>query len=132
MIAVQQRSPDPVSDTETGIVLRAAARAFDLWGLAVDDAASLAGVKPRTWTRMRGGSWSGTLNQDQTMRLSGLIGLYKALHLYFGDDLADQWITRANTGPLFRGQRPVEFMREGGLPAILETRNYVDALRGGL
>ena len=27
---------------------------------------------------------------------------------------------------------PIDYMKAGGLPAILETRDYVDALRGGL
>ena len=63
---------------------------------------------------------------------SALIGLDKALHLNFGDALADRWPRLPNRGPLFGGLSPVEHMRDGGLPAILATRDYVDALRGGL
>jgi hypothetical protein len=81
---------------------------------------------------MKGGEWSGTLTDDQRMRISGMVGLYKALHLYFSDALADRWPRLRNEGPLFRGKSPLEFMQQGGLPAILESRLYVDALRGGM
>ncbi|MCY4035805.1 MAG: hypothetical protein OXF29_09130, partial [Hyphomicrobiales bacterium] len=82
--------------------------------------------------RMKDGTWSGSLNQDQSMRLSAIIGLYKALHLYFSDNIADSWVTLPNKGPLFSGRKPVDVMIEGGLPIMMDTRNYVDALRGGV
>lgn len=117
-------------------VARVAAKAYSrivlAWHLDSPAAAKLIAVSPRTWARIKAGQWSGRLNQDQLMRISALIGLYKGLHLYFGEALADQWIRMANTGPQFRGLEPVEFMLRGGLPALLETRNYIDALRGGV
>ncbi|AKI01455.1 Protein of unknown function (DUF2384) [Hoeflea sp. IMCC20628] len=66
------------------------------------------------------------------MRVSAVTGLYKGLHLYFSDELADRWVTMRNTGPLFDGRTPLEAMIEGGLPTILATRNHIDALRGGV
>ena len=66
------------------------------------------------------------------MRASALIGLYKGLHLYFGDELADRWVKLPNSGPLFEGLAPVDFMQQGGLPAIMNVREYIDAVRGGL
>ena len=38
----------------------------------------------------------------------------------------------ANRGPIFSAKSPVEAMIEGGIPRMLETRQYIDALRGGL
>ena len=116
----------------TAIALRAYARAAGAWKLTNPTAAALIGAQPRTWARMKAGDWTGRLSQDQIMRLSGLIGLYKALHLYFSDELADRWVRLDNAGPPFNGRSPVEHMVEGGLPAILATRGYVDALRGGV
>ncbi len=81
---------------------------------------------------MKSQGWSGRLSKDQLTRISAFVGLYKALHLYFSDDLADDWITLDNAGPTFAGKAPAKKMIEGGLPAILETRDYVDALRGGV
>ncbi|MEO1192634.1 MAG: antitoxin Xre-like helix-turn-helix domain-containing protein [Pseudomonadota bacterium] len=112
--------------------LKAFAKIADLWGLKNAAAAELLDVEPRTWTRMKNGSWSGRLTQDQTLRLSTIIGLYKGLHLYFSDALADRWVGLVNSGPPFMGQAPLDYCRAGGLPALLATRSYVDALRGGL
>lgn len=112
------------------VALKAYARLADAWGLTNDEAAALADTAPRTWARMKLGR-GGRLGQDQRLRLSGLVGLYKALHLYFSDPLADRWVKLANAGPRFGGETPLVAMRAGGLPAILEVRGYVDALRGG-
>ncbi len=116
----------------TATVTKAVSRIAAAWSLKNDHAAELAGVSARTWARMKAANWTGDFNQDQTLRLSALTGLYKGLHLYFSGALADQWVGLSNSGPPFRGQSPLDYMREGGLPAILATRNYVDALRGGL
>jgi hypothetical protein len=81
---------------------------------------------------MKTGGWSGRLSRDQLLRASGVVGLYKALHLYFSDILADEWVRLPNAGPAFASRRPLDAMIDGGLPAILSTRDYVDALRGGV
>ena len=116
-------------------IARVSAAAFsriaEAWGLGNETAAQLLDISPRTFARMKAGGWSGRLGRDQLMRVSAVTGLYKGLHLYFSDELADRWVALPNTGPLFEGRTPVETMIEGGLPAILATRNYVDALRGG-
>lgn len=124
---------DQISTAELDAAgLKAYRRLADLWGLTAEDAAALVDVAPRTWARMRLEGWAGRISQDQRLRLSALVGLYKALHLYFSDDLADRWPRLANDGPLFRGATPVEAMKAGGLPTILKVRTYVDALRGGV
>lgn len=112
--------------------IKAFGRIVDFWGLKNSAAAEILDVEPRTWTRMKSGAWSGKLTHDQTLRLSAIIGLYKGLHLYFSDALADKWFALPNSGPPFMGRPPLEYVRKGGLPALIATRNYVDALRGGL
>lgn len=116
----------------SAVAVKAFSRIADAWKLKNDEAADMIGVSARTWSRIKSGAWSGVLKTDQLMRISALTGLYKALHLYFSDALADEWISLSNTGPLFGGRAPKQVMVDGGLPAIMETRNYVDALRGGL
>lgn len=126
-------SPEGAQDHDLdAVALKAYRRLAEVWELTNDEAAALADVMPRTWGRMKQDGWPGRLSQDQRLRLSALVGLYKGLRLYFSDSLADRWVKRDNTGPLFQGASPLVFMRAGGLPAILLTRNYVDALRGGL
>ena len=114
------------------IAVKALVRVCTAWKSTAPESAKLAGVSDRTWSRMRGESWEGSLNIDQRHRASAIVGLYKGLHLYFGEDLADKWPKMRNRGPLFHGDSPVEYMINGGLPAILATREYVDAIRGGV
>jgi hypothetical protein len=102
------------------------------WKLTGDDAAVLLGVSPSTWDRIRNGTWKQSLSQDQLTRVSALVGIYKGLHLLFADAMADRWPLLANSGPLFANRSPVAAMAEGGIPAMLDVRRYVDALRGGL
>jgi len=109
--------------------LRSLARS---WKLSGQEAAELLGVSISTWERIRAGNWKQSLTQDQFMRASALVGIFKALHLLFVDEMADRWIKLRNTGPLFANRTPVEAMREDGIPGMLEIRRYVDALRGGL
>ncbi len=113
------------------VAAKAFARLADAWGLTNADAAALLGVSMRTWSRMKAGEIPRP-DQDLLMRISGVVGLYKGLHLYFSDKLADRWPKLANSGAPFMNRTPVEYMKTGGLPAILETRGYVDALRGGV
>ena len=128
LVRIHKRDQREVVSTTVKALVRLAGR----WRLRTSDAAELAGVSKRTWERMKAGTWSGVFSKDQLHRASGLIGLYKALHLYFGDELAERWVALQNAGPSFGGRRPLDVMLEGGLPAILETRDYVDALRGGV
>jgi uncharacterized protein (DUF2384 family) len=128
-VTERQLAEPPFSDA---VAVKALARVLKAWGVKGPEAAKLAGVSDRTWSRMKSEGWTGSLSQDQRFRASGLVGLYKGLHLYFSDALADQWPRMPNRGPLFQGQSPVDFMVEGGLPAILAAREYVDAVRGGM
>lgn len=129
-------SPDSSAQADPAQVAAVAIKAFTrvaaAWSLTSAEAAELAGVSARTWARMKATGLAGRMNQDQRMRLSALIGLYKGLHLYFSDALADRWVKLPNSGPPFLGQSPVNHMQAAGLPAILATRNYVDGIRGGL
>lgn len=92
----------------------------------------LGGIPESTWFRMKRGDWTEVLSLDELSRASALIGIYKALHLVFSAPLADEWITLPNQGPLFAGRTPLAAMLAGGLPAILDVRRHVDALRGGV
>ena len=120
------------SEEVATVAAKAFARIAEAWALRNEEAANLLDVSARTWARMKTGIWSGRLSRDQLLRASGIIGLYKALHLYFSDALADEWVRLPNAGPTFANRRPLDAMIDGGLPAILSTRDYVDALRGGV
>lgn len=111
------------------LALRSLAKA---WALTGPEAATLLGVSESTWDRIKAGTWRGVLSQDQFMRVSAMIGTFKALHLLFADDMADRWVQLRNAGPLFANMSPLEAMMERGIPGMIEIRQHVDALRGGL
>jgi len=129
---IQPGTPLHGSAEVAAVATKAFARIAEAWQLRNEDAGRLLDVSGRTWNRMKTGTWSGRLSHDQLLRASGAVGLYKALHLYFGDTLADEWVRLPNAGPAFANRRPLDIMIDGGLPAILSTRDYVDALRGGV
>lgn len=116
----------------TAAAVKAVLRLVEAWNGSNAEGAALLGVSASTWDRMKAGTWEGTLSQDQMTRASALIGLFKGLHLLFADDMADRWPQLPNRAPVFDRRSPVEAMIEGGIPRMLETRLYVDALRGGL
>lgn len=116
----------------TGAAVKAVLRLVEAWGGSNAEGAALLGVSESTWDRMKAGTWEGMLSQDQLTRASALIGLFKGLHLLFASDMADRWPRLENRAPVFDRRSPVQAMIEGGIPRMLEARQYIDALRGGL
>jgi uncharacterized protein (DUF2384 family) len=115
----------------SGVAVKAVLRLVEAWGSGNAEGAALLGVSESTWDRMKAGKWDGVLSQDQLTRASALIGLFKGLHLLFADDMADRWPRLPNRGPVFDRMSPIQAMITGGIPRMLETRQYIDALRGG-
>ena len=72
------------------------------------------------------------LEVDRITRISYLIGIYKSLHIQYGDKLADEWVSLANTNSIFSGRTPLQYMMAGGLLAMQTVRSLLDARRGGL
>ena len=123
----QSRSKDMAS-----VALKAFDRIATRWDLTIAQAAALADMSESTWKRARKPANSVDLTHDQLLRLSAIIGIYKSLELYFGEEIARTWPALANLGPLFHGATPIETMIDQGLPQFLQVRNYLDALRGGM
>ena len=113
------------------VAIKATLNLARAWNLSNAEAAALIGVSPSSLDRMKAGARP-TLSQDQMTRVSALVGIFKGLHLLFADDTGDKWVRRTNSGPLFRERTPIAAMIEGGIPAMLDVRRYVDAVRGGL
>lgn len=116
----------------SSVALKAYRRLVQQWALSGQAAADLLGVSVSTWERLKPEGQDKTLNQDQMTRISALVGIYKALHLLFVDDMADRWPRLQNGGPLFARRSPIGSMIDGGIPQMLEVRRYIDAVRGGL
>ena len=116
----------------TPAAIRAVARVADRWRLTVGDVCSLLGaISESSWH-----SWQrsapAALSVDQLTRVSLLLGIYTSLHVLHPGPLADEWVRRTNSNVLFLGRTPLDVMRVGGIPAMLEVRALLDGRRGGL
>jgi hypothetical protein len=101
------------------------------WSLTVEQTCGLMGDVPAsTWH-----SWVARpprdLGVDRLTRASYLLGMYQALHvLYPNSRLADEWVRRPNTNPLYGGRAPLDVLLDGGIAAMDRTRSLLDARRG--
>lgn len=101
------------------------------WGLNEEQSrALLGGVASSTFHAWKTNP-KRTLDQDTLTRVSLLLGIYKALNIYFGKPLADRWVTLANRGPVFMDRTPLAYMMQRGQPGMIEVRRMLDAWRGG-
>ena len=103
---------------------------MEKWDLKVEQSRALLGGIPRS-TMHKYKTAAGTRSQDELMRISYIVGIYKALHILFSDDLADEWMKRLNDNPLFGGVTPLEYAIKTGIPGLQQIRRLLDAARGG-
>lgn len=71
------------------------------------------------------------LDVDRLTRISYVLGIFKALHIVHGPEIADAWVQLPNRHPLFAGGTPLAYMLRGGLPAMQTVRRLLDARRSG-
>jgi uncharacterized protein (DUF2384 family) len=111
--------------------IHALVRITEKWGLKNEDAMALLGgiSNGRYYALKKNGD--GLLTQDELTRISLLIGIFKALHILFSAKLADQWISRPNSNPMFCNRPPLALLVEGGIPAMLYVRRLLDGRGAG-
>jgi hypothetical protein len=98
------------------------------WNLTgVQTRGLLGGVSSSTFHAWKNDPDKKRLSQDTLIRISLVIGIYKALNIYFEKPLADRWITLQNRGPIFAGQTPLEHMLRQGQLGMLDVRQMLDA-----
>jgi hypothetical protein len=106
-------------------------RLSSIWKLTgAETCALMGGMSERSFARLKAGTRSGAFSQDEPCFCA--YWNLQGLHLLFSDPLADQWPKLPNAGPLFNGATPIGAMITGGIPAMVASRRYIDALRGGL
>jgi Protein of unknown function (DUF2384) len=71
------------------------------------------------------------LDADRLLRISYLVGIFKALNVLYSEVLADEWVRRPNSNPIFAGETPLAYLTRGGLPAMQIVRRLLDARRAG-
>ena len=72
-----------------------------------------------------------TLDEDRIRRISYLVGIFRALNVLYGEELADRWMKLPNRNRIFAGLTPHEYLMRGGLPGFATVRKLLDARRGG-
>ncbi len=101
------------------------------WGIRDEDArALLGGMSNGPYYEMKKNP-DRVLDTDRLLRISYLIGIFKALNILYSRRLADAWISLPNSNRIFAGQTPLAFMMKGGVPAMQTVRRLLDARRGG-
>lgn len=130
------RAPDLTDAKAREQLSPSAIKAFvniaEKWGLTeAQSRGLLGGIASSTFHAWKTQPRGRKLDQDTLMRVSLVIGIYKALNIYFGKPWADRWVTLANRGPLFSGQAPVEYMLRQGQPGMMQVRRALDTWRGG-
>jgi hypothetical protein len=102
------------------------------WKIKDEDARELlGGVASSTYYEWKKNP-NRVLDVDRITRISFLVGIYKSLHILYGDKLADEWLGLPNSNVLFGGRTPLQMMLSGGLLAMQTVRQLLDARRGGL
>lgn len=130
------KAPDLTDAAERERLSPSAIKAFvriaERWCLNETQArALLGGVASSTYHAWKSDPQRTRLSQDTLMRISLLIGIFKALSIYFGKPWADRWVTLGNRGPLFAGRTPIDFLIRHGQPGMAEVRRMLDSWRGG-
>jgi len=97
----------------------------------VDAKGLLGGVSNGRFYAMKKTPGNAVLTQDELQRVSFLVGIFKALNILFGEELADAWMQLPNQNRIFTGSTPLAYMVRGGLPAFQTVRQLLDARRGG-
>lgn len=106
------------------------------WGLSERERLIVLGQPGRStyhgWLAKAQAGAATALPLDTLLRISALLGIYKALKLIFLREHEDRaWLQAANSGPVFAGQPPLALITAGSQDGILLVRRYLDAWRGG-
>ena len=120
----------------SGPALRTFANIAENWGLSERDRLAVLGQPGRStyhgWLVKAQAGATVCLPLDTLLRISAVLGVYKALKLIFvreGEDLA--WLRAPNSGPTFGDRPPLALLTCGTQDGILLVRRYLDAWRGG-
>ena len=131
-------SPDMATDLSDKRVRRrlspTARRAFfkiaNAWKLRDEEAKQLlGGISNGAFYQLKGGELKTPLDQDRLVRVSLMVGIFKALNTLYSQKLADAWISLPNSNPMFAGDTPLAYMVKGGQPAMMRVRQLLDGRR---
>jgi hypothetical protein len=133
--------PSPLVDLTSAVArerlspsaLKAFFNMMERWNVRDEDArALLGGVTNGPYYEMKRQPAERVLDADKLLRISYLVGIFKALNILHGRALADEWMQLPNTNRIFGGSTPLAYMLKGGVTAMQTVRRLLDSRRGGM
>jgi hypothetical protein len=134
-------TPEPLVDFNSaderkrlsGSALAGFFKMMEIWKVRDEDARMLlGGVSNGPFYEMKKNPKGKVLDVDRMFRISYLLGIFKAINILHGRELADEWVQLPNSNSMFGGKTPSRYMIDGGLPAMQNVRRLLDARRGGV
>lgn len=121
----------------SGPGLRAFLNIAKEWGLSENDRICVLGAPARStfhsWIAKARAGEPITLPLDTLLRISAILGIFKALKIIFVRDAdAVTWLRASNKGLVFGGQPPLALILDGSQDGIMMVRRHLDAWRGGV
>jgi hypothetical protein len=116
----------------SGSALTGFFKMMEIWKVRDEDARFLlGGISNGPYYEMKKNPKGKVLDVDRMHRVSFLLGIFKAVNILHGQELADEWVQLPNSNSLFGGKTPLQYMIDGGLPAMQNVRRLLDGRRGG-
>ncbi len=126
-----QHQPQPIPANVGPAALRTFFNIMERWQLGPQEGQTLLSTPGSTYFRWKKQPNEAHVDADKLERISYILGIYKALHLIYSDEsVADSWLRRPNTNPLFSGHPPIERLLGGHVADLFLTRQHLDARRG--
>lgn len=102
------------------------------WALNAAQERTLLGSPPSsTFFKWKAQKTARNLDRDTLERISFLLGIYKDLNILLpSKQVADEWIKKPNSAPLFNGTSALDRMLGGSITDLSDVRRYLDAERG--
>jgi hypothetical protein len=130
-LAPDLRRDPKVRRQMSGAALRTFFNVAAAWKLNNEEQRGLLGWPPEsTFYKYKAGA-AGALSYDLLIRISLVLGIYKALGILYPERaLAQSWVKLPNSNPLFGGRPALALMTEGGIDGLYQVRRLLDGRRG--
>ena len=118
---------------DTAPLLPAIFNIFKFWGLTGSQQMTLLGLtNEKTFYNWKSEPRKARLSKDVLERISYILGIFESLQVLLQDpELADGWLARPNSNPLFNGTSPMDRMLAGQVTDLAVVRNFLDGERYG-
>ncbi|MCL5263283.1 MAG: MbcA/ParS/Xre antitoxin family protein [Acidobacteria bacterium] len=122
-LSVRQSKPRLTPSAEDGF-----AAIIKAWNVSDEDAQDLlGGISSDLYAAMKDTTPHEVLSEEALIRISYLVGIFKALHTVFGSRVADTWMTLPNSNPMFGGETPLAYCLVHGIDGLKNVRKLLEA-----